>query len=1136
MKFNLQVNSGGRGIRVTVHQLMIAVLLSSTLCTNAAIGENIGSSSKIAVDISISGKVTDAENGESLPGVNIVLKGSTVGTTTDASGNYKINVPNKSAVLIFSYVGYVKYEIVVADVSKLDVVLNADKNALDEVVVTGFGDRTKRSLGYATTSVDGDEIRRTGAINPISALQGMVPGMQVQPGTGGPQSSPRFLIRGSASLDQYRNQPLIVIDDIIMEQDVVQHNGGADQDFGNILKDINPDDIESINVLKGGAVTALYGSRANNGVILIKTKKGYSQKGLGVSVSHSTTWDKAYRTTDFQNKFGVGAHTEDWITSPTGELSINTGNYGYSFGPEMTGQMFRDITGELRANNPMPNNILDLFRTAVSNNSNVSITGGSENGTFRMSYSRNNAQGVTPNNDFGRHSINFRATQRLLGKVLIDGNVTYVKSNSFNPANTGGSSGVLRNFAYGGARNYDTNYWLNNYIDPINGGPERNRDLSDLSPNVWYPLFEDKARKIDDNFRGSVDIKAPLFKGLEFQGTTSVNYLGSNYDRKSRGRSAGFGDPGYSSSIRNVTVARYRANLNYSKIMGDFDLLLQGGGEVNTSTSKEASYYANGGVMPDIYRISNSRNPASISEAPPRQTQLSSLFYQGSIAFRNYLTLNIYGRNDWNSTLVYNDGHGKYSYFYPGVDLAWVFTDSFKSGLPAAFDYGKLRMSYVIAGNGTNAYTANTGAYGASGTYITADGGSAIGYQYQSNTLPNQALEPERTNKFEAGLELKLFRNRLGADVTYYTQDTKNQIIQFGVPSSSGVDRSLINAGVVRNRGVEIQLYASPIKTKNFSWTTFFNYTLNRNKVISLPFGLKYTSLGGGDGYEAIAEAGGDYGTIIARYGYAKYQQRGADGSPIDSPLNGKRVLTAASASSTFFTRASNYGPGLNQSPVIGSILPKFMGSIRNNFQYKAISMNVMLDSKFGGKVFSNTLDLGQWLGNTNSTLFGRNTATGGISYINAAGLPMTDGIIAEGVYKQGTIITGLDKKSYDISGMTNQEAYEKGIVRPTRALAYYANGHSWANGIREDAITTSSWVSLQQVSVAYDLPKRIANKFLLNGITASIVGNNLVYLYNSAKDKMNPNNLNSTGSGAMNEGSSMPYIRSTGFSINGSF
>lgn len=1122
--------------RSTVQQMLVVLALASPVAANATSFKVFESASaQSAVDIAISGKITDGETGEGLPGVNIVVKGSTTGTTTDASGRYKINVPSRSSVLIFSFVGYLRQEVPVADLQTIDIALKPDNNALNEVVVTGFGDRTKRSLGYATTAIEGDAIRSTGAINPIAALQGMVPGMQVQPGIGGPQSAPRFQIRGSASLDQYRNQPLIVIDDIIMEQDVVRHNEGADQDFGNILKDINPDDIESINVLKGGAVTALYGSRANNGVILIKTKRGYSQKGLGVSVSHSLIWDKAYRTTDFQNRFGVGAHTNDWLTNAAGELAINTAQWGYSFGPEMTGQMFRDITGELRPNNPIPNNILDLFRTGVNNNSNISVTGGSENGTFRMSYSRNDSKGVTPNNDFKRHSINLRATQRLLGKVLVDGNVTYVKSNSLNPANTGGG-GILRNYAYGGARNYDTKYWMNNYIDLVNGGSERNRDFSGLTESVFFPLFENEASTVDDNFRGSIDIKAPLVEGLEFQGTTSVNYIGSNYEKKTRGQENAFANPGYESSIRNVTVARYRANLNYNKIMGDFDLLLQGGGELNTSTSKEARYSTNGGILPDVYRLSNSRNPVTLKEEAPKQTQISSLFYQGSLAFRNYLTLNIYGRNDWNSTLVYNDGHGKYSYFYPGVDLAWVFTDAFKSSLPLAFDYGKLRVSYVIAGNGTNAYTANTGAYGANSPYIDANGNSVISYQYQSNVLPNQNLEPERTTKFEAGVELKMFRNRLGADITYYTQDTKNQIISFGVPISSGVDRSLINAGVVRNRGVEVLLYTSPIKTKNFTWTTYFNYTRNRNTVVSLPFGLKYTSLSRGDGFEAIAQVGGEYGTIIAPYAYAKYQATAADGSPIDSPLNGKRVLIAGSASSTYFARAANYTQGLDKSPVLGSILPKFLGNWRNTFRYKALAMNVTLDSKFGGKIYSTTSDLGQWLGNTKSTLFGRNTATGGLTYTNANNVEMTDGIIADGVYRQGTVITGLDGKSHDISGMTNQEAYDQGIVRPTRALAHYANGHSWGTGIREDAIFTSSWVSLQQVSISYDLPKNIAGKFLLNGLTASIVGNNLGYLYNSAKDKINPMNLNSTGSGAMTEGSGMPYIRSMGFSINGSF
>jgi len=909
--------------------------------------------------------------------------------------------------------------------------------------------------------------------------------------------------------------------------------GGGEQDFGNILKDINPDDIESVNVLKGGAVTALYGSRANNGVILIKTKKGFSQKGLGVTVSQSLVWEKAYRTADFQNQFGSGSYTGDFVTGADGVLEINPATYGYNFGPPLAGQTVRDVTGQIVQNNPRPNDILSIFRTALTSNTNVGVSGGNETGTFRLSYSRLSSQGVTPRNDFSRNSINFRGTQRLLGKVLVDANVTYVRSNALNPANQGGS-GIFRNLAYGGVRNYDTDYWRNHYIDPVAGGLNQN-DPSGFT-SVWYSLFEDNTTQADNNIRGSIDLRAPLVKGLEFQGNASLNYVGSNYERKVRGRDANFANPYYESSVRNTQVGRYRANLNYSKRVNDFDFLVQAGGEINTSVTKGIRYWTNGGILPDIYRLRNSRNPVSTDEFTPNSSRSLSAFYQGSVAFKDYLTVNVYGRNDWNSTLVYNNGQGNYAYFYPGADIAWVLSDAFRTKLPNALDYAKLRVSYVQSGNGTDPYTANTGAYAANNPYINSAGASVLNYQYGSNVLPNQALVPERSYKFETGLELKLFRNRFGIDATVYSQDTKNQIINFGVPNTSGVSAALINGGAVRNRGIELLVYGTPVKTKNFSWDTYVNYTLNRNTVLSLPFGLEYTTIAGGDGFQAVAQVGGDYGTIIAPYGYAKYQATSGDGSPIDSPLNGRRVIRAASNSTSLFVRAQNYVQGTDKAPIVGSILPKFMGSWRNSFNYKNIQLNVMLDSKIGGKIFSTTSDFGQWLGSLKSTLPGRTPELGGLAYKNAAGADRTDGIILDGVYQQGTRVTGLDGKSYDLSGMTHQEAYDKGIVRPTSTLSYYANGHSWGNGIREDAIFTSSWVSVQQVNLSYDLPQKVANRVSLNGLRVSLIGNNLFYLYNSAKDGVNPNNLNDSGSGAFQETSGMPYTRSVGVSVNGSF
>jgi len=1084
--------------------------------------------------IVVQGTIIDSL-GRPLVGVSILVKGTKIQTLSDANGGFKISVPSENSVLVFTSIGYRRHEVAVGSQTVIAITLFSDPKELNEVVVTGFGDRSKRNIGYSATTVGGDDIRRTGAINPIVALQGLVPGMQVQPGIGGPQSTPRFLIRGSASFDPYGNQPLIVVDDVIMDQDVVIPNKGGDRDFGNILKDLNPDDIESVTVLKGGAVTALYGSRASNGVILIRTKKGFSQKGLGISVSQSMIWDQPYKTADFQNVYGSGLSTTDFIKDANGQLQINPDTYGYNFGPPMTGQTVLDVTGKVIQNNPRPHNVLDVFRTGLTSNTNASISGGNEKGTFRISFSRLASTAVTPNNKFDRNSISFRGTQRLLNKVLVDANVSYVRSGAYNPADQGGN-GVFRQFVYGGTRNYDTKYWMSHYIDSANGGVNNNDPTGSFN-SAFFSLFQNNIYQIENNLRGSLDIKAQLVKRLEFQGTASVNYYGQNYEEKRRGQDAGFANPYYGTSIRNVTVGRYRGNLNYTPRIGDFSFLLQGGGEINTSSSKMISSHTDGGgILPDVYRLSNSKLKAVTAEDPPNKTQITSLFFQGSVAFRDFLTFNIYGRNDWNSTLVYNDGHGEYSYFYPGADLAWIFTDAFKDRLPRFIDYGKLRLSFVSSGAGTNAYTANTGAYTAGTPYVDYLVNTVSNYTYGSNTLPNQNLVPQRNNKIEAGLEFKMFHNRLGADIAVYTQDSKNQIVAFTTPPTSGVSAALLNNGIIRNRGLELYIYGTPVKTRNFSWDTYFNYTLNRNTVVSLPFGLQYYPLSNGDGYQVMAKAGGDYGTLTATYGYAHYQATDGAGKPIASPLNGKRVIRQASVNTAVYVRAQNYAEGTVKQPAIGSITPKFLGNWRNTFSYKQFQLSVALDSKIGGMEYSFTEDLASWLGSMESTLPYRTKERGGIAYTNAAGTAMENGVLLDAVYQKGSSVKGLDGQTHDLSGMTMKQAYDNGWIRPTAATSYYQNTHSWANGIREEAMFTSSWVSLQQVSLTYELPYTLAAKVKMNGLRLTLMGNNLFYLYNSAKDHINPNNLNDSGSAAVTESSGMPYIRSFGFSLNGSF
>lgn len=1087
--------------------------------------------------------IVKSGQGVPLDGATFAIKGTSMAGLTKKDGSFSVKVTGDLSVLTISYVGYQTADFAVGKKTSMSITLNdnSSSTALNEVVVTGFGEtRAKRNLGYSATQVKGDDIRKASAVNPIAALQGMVPGLQVSPGIGGPQSTTKFLIRGSASLDPYGNTPLIVIDDIVMDQDVVLPNRGGDQDFGNILKDLNPDDIESMTVLKGGAVTALYGSRASNGVILIKTKKGFSQKGLGVSLTQSMLFDKAYKTIDFQNQFGSGLGADDWTIGPGGELQVDQNWYGLSFGPEMKGQTFRDINGELRTNDANENYILDLYQTGVTSNTNVSVSGGNEKNTFRLSYSRLGSKAITPGNNFDRNSLSLRTTHRLAQRVLLNASVNYTTSTTLNPALQGGSS-LIYNYAYVSPRNYDTKYWQKNYIAPEGG---LNRKDPNGANEAFWKIYENKYTQKEYNFRGDLNLQADLTKWLRFEAVGAINSLQRDNENKTRGQGVGFAGGGYSTGLSQSLSNRFRGNFNLTKKLNKFDLFFQGGAETYGSQGKSQSAYTNGFILPDLFRLSNSVNPVSASEGASNRSQTSALFFQGSSYYSNFLTLNVYGRNDWNSTLVYNDGHGNYSYFYPGADVAFIFTDAFK--LPKAIDFGKLRVSYVQAGGGTNPYTANTGSYSNYGAYRDAYGNSVSQYGYGSNTLPNQDLVPVRNVKMEAGVEFKMFGNRLGGDFTVYQQDSKNQIINFGVPAESGVTGALINGGKVRNKGIELMLYGTPVKSGKFSWDAMFNYTRNRNTIQSLPFGLTQIGLDGADGISSVAQLNGDYGTIIAPYGQASYQAQDANGKNISSPLNGMPVVSFNTSGitgqpMTIYRRASNYNPtvGGEANPVVGSALPKFLGSLRNTFNYGNLSLNVFLDSKFGGDVYSSSLFYGTQNGNIKNSLFGRTAELGGLTYTDQQGNKKDDGMLPEGVYRPGSIAPAnqsADGQSHNLSGMTVADAYAKGYIKPTAAADYYLYGYGWGNGIRTFGMVESSWVAVREVSVSYQFPQKVISKLKLNGLRANVIIRNLGYLYNSAANGLNPDNMNSTSSGGFLENGGVPFVRTFGCSLDASF
>jgi len=1077
--------------------------------------------SSVFAQQTVTGKVTDAQG--NVPGATVTVKGTNRGVQTGVDGSYTIQA-SPGETLRFSIVGYISQEIIVNTAKTVNVVLKENIGTLDEVVVTGLGEsRERRQLGYAMTQISGEDIAKTNAINPIAALQGMVPGMQVNVGTGGPQSTPRFLIRGAGSLDPFGNTPLIVVDGIIMDDDVLIPNRGGEQDFGNILKNFNLDDIESISVLNGGSVTALYGSRASNGVILITTKKGYSQRGLGVAFTHTQGFENPYATVDFQDKYGTGQlPNTTYPTTGTGGLEqIPAALFGWSFGPEFDGRTLLDPAGHEIKFQPN-NNILDLYQTGKYRNSNLAVSGGNEQTTFRLSYSNSYSKGVVPENKFDRNSIALRATHRIHNAVVIDAGATYVGSNTLNPNRSANGNNLMYGLTWGMPREYDLMYWKDQYLDPINGG------TSSLDPTgsqgVFFTLYQQKQIQKEENFRGNINAKINFTDWLQMENLFSVNLFTANREEKNRGQEAGFNGGSYWTNQYRVLQTRYHSNLNYRKTFNDFEVTLLGGAEINRSERKGMEAGTNGMRIPDIFRISNSANAAiRFGEDKPYISQSFSLLFQGALTYKKWLTLNLYGRNDWDSSLLYPDQTGTYSYFYPGMDLAWTFHEALK--LPSSvFSFAKLRFSYNQVGKGTDPYRAMTGYYLPDGGY-----GDIARYRFDSNVLGNKKLMPEQSSTWETGTDLRFFQNRLGIDFTFYQKNTKDQIISLPVSQESGVTAMLINSGHIRNQGIEARIYGTPIKKENFSWDVAFNYTRNRSKIIELAPGVTTSSLEGDDGIRAIAEVGGEYGTMVSSYGHARFQARDAKGNPIDHPSNGKYVMTST-ASGAAYIRSQNYAPGLEREAKIGSTQPKFLGSILNTFNYKAFTLSFMLDSKFGGYVYSPTVNYGSQTGQIASTLWGRKGEEGGIQYTDANGNEAW-GLIPDGVFAQGTMLGGKD-----VGGMSYQEAVDAGLRNPMPTWAYYNNSFNWGSGIREKAAFESSWVMVRDVSVSYDIPRATASRFKLNNLRLTLTGRNLGYLYNNLPDNVNPEDLRSTGATAAFLGGGTPLIRSFAFTINTNF
>lgn len=1095
----------------------------------------------------ITGTVKD-QSGEPLIGVSIVVKGTTTGTVTDFDGNFELNA-KPGDVLHFSYIGYAPVDYKVTANKTANIVMKEDTKALDEVVVTALGiKRAEKALGYAVTELKGDELN-TNSINPIEMLQGKVAGVDVSNSDGGMFGSTKIQIRGTSTLNK-NNQPIYVVDGIILDNST-SDAGNADwssnaNDFGNELKNLNPDDFETVSVLKGAAATALYGSRGLNGAIVVTTKSGKKGQGLGISFSQSLGIDHVYKTPSLQNEFGNGGPAgfiNYGETNAAGDFDIfNTNQFyynaegmptlrgaagryiGYGFGPAFDGRDIESYDGRIVKYEPVKDRYKDAYKLGFNTNTNVAVQGGTDKTTYYSSLSYKKANGTLPNYGFDRLAFLAKASHDITDRVKINASVTFANSTSKNPMPNIGEYFAQGEFG----PLYDTKFYRDKYQGSHGGAASS--DFGDKygyvpGNSLWFGIYENDNYRRETSVRPTLSLEFELTDWLRFITEGSFNYHYVRGEEKTLGQ--GYNNEGgyYGISQYTKEQANLYGTFTANKQVGDwaFNGFLRG--EYYNNVEQNQSANTEGGlIVPGQYFLGNSKNQAKYTGRIQGTKRMGSIAFQAGVAWRNQLFLDVTGRNDWSSSLVYTNKTGNYSYFYPSVSGSWIINETFK--LPEWITFAKVRGSWAQVGNDTAPYKINQG-FSINSIQQTNGMIYSLSVPWESYD-PN--LKPERKNAWEVGLDWRFLNGRIGIDATYYHENTRDQIMTISVPSISGIKEQLINAGDIQNRGIELALNTTPIQTKDWTWDLNFTYTKNDNKIIELhPNVAEYIELEGSPAYGnyrigSVAKVGGSYGVLMSD-SYPKKNDKG------------QTVLNWNQSSRIAFAQRNG------TVETVGSITPDFLGSVFTNLRWKDLSLNVALDMRFGGYVALYNSRYGTAYGFTETSLRGRDEKHGGVSWISkytsTAGKEYHDGIIPEGVFAENTWvqIPGKESQQVNVGGMTFQEALDAGYVEPVHASGYHLRSNDWSNGtINDDWYSKLSYIALRKIALNYKLPASIATKIAARSLSVGFAAHNIGYLYNSLPNNENPESIRGTNSGEFRMRSFSPYTASYTFTINATF
>lgn len=1072
--------------------------------------------------VTVTGTVYDSA-GDPVMGASVIAKGSSQGTATDIDGKFSLSGVKVGTEIQVTYVGCDPYTFKASN-QPVTITLKENAHNLDEVVVTALGmKREKKALGYSMTELKGDELNQS-LINPVSALQGKVAGVDINQSDGGLFGSNRITIRGVSTLGK-NNQPIYVVDGIILDNEQNDKEGDwstSNSDYGNELKNLNPADFESVSVLKGAAATALYGSRALNGVVLITTKSGKGAKGYGVTFTQTLGCDWMIQSPKFQNVYGVGTipgfidyGRSDWdtyafATNENGMRSVIAMDNLYAtegWGAPYDGEPYEYYDGTIRPYVAYPNNYKDAYRTGFNTTTNVSITGGNDKTNFYTSMGYKYAQGIVENNDFNRFNFLLKASHQVSKTVNVEGGVTFANSTPRNsPINLG-------EYFIGGtfARHYDSADRI--YYKGAHGGLASTAygDQYGALPgnSIWWSIYENNYTRKETVIRPNAKVTVTPTDWLRLSAEGSYNYYYTRSEGKYPG--SGYKNEGGSYSLANTIKEQTNLNVNayVNKDFNDWEIHGMVRGEYFHSFSQAMSMSTKGGLtIPNKYFLTNGKEGMDYSGSISGTKTMWSAMAQVGASWKGQVYLDVTGRNDWSSSLVYSDGHGTFSYFYPSVSVSWLINNTFQ--LPEWISFAKVRASWAQVGNDTSPYTINS-------AYIF-DTGVANGNNIYAAEVPNTVystnLKPERKNSWEAGLDWRFFNNRLGIDFAYYKDNTKDQIMTISVPSASGVSNQVINAGNIQNQGVELAINGTPIQTKDWTWDLTFTYTKNNSKIVELhPYVTNYITLSGNPDYGnyrvgSVAKVGGAYGLLMT------------DSWTANDEESGMEVL----GWQNYYNFAYKYRSA--ELKEVGDINPDFLGSISTSLRYKNWHLSVALDGRWGGYVATYGTHYGTAYGYTEQSLRWRDEAHGGVTYTSMwDGITYHDGVIPSGIFRTGTSIMQPDGTTYTVgtgaysSGETFQELMDKGVVEPIHSGAWQYWNNCWINASSRRGVVSEDWfrklnyVSLREVSLSYTLPQNIASKIGSRGLTLTATGHNLGYLHNSLPNGENPEAVRGTNS-----------------------